>query len=102
MVRRYLIQFLLIFSFGCNFHSEKKVDAISPEKTVIDFIKWYDKNYDSISSIVPVTYTDFKKGDTTKYYTLDFEASEKYLSKLKVSGFLSEEYFNEQRKYFLH
>lgn len=67
---------------------------------VIKFLKWYKTNYKEINQIDLVDYESSIK-DSTKFYSLDFKATEKYLLKMKSSGLLSDKYIKDWQKYFL-
>jgi hypothetical protein len=71
-----------------------------PEETVRSFLVWYRDNAMRLAKIPMVRNAAFKKGDTTKYYRVDFAATEKYLAEMKASGFISEKYLYQWRAYF--
>jgi hypothetical protein len=71
-----------------------------PALTVLDFLEWYRKNMMNIGKAPMIDTKAFKKGDTTHYYTVNFEGTEKYLAEIKASGFVSEKYLESQRKDF--
>ena len=69
-------------------------DTLAMTNTVIDFLKWYKKNYEEANSF-GLTYQD-KQG----YYHVSLKECESYLNFLKSSGFISDTYVNEWTKYF--
>ncbi|HVE61147.1 MAG TPA: hypothetical protein VNA26_04970 [Chitinophagaceae bacterium] len=77
--------------------SENASDTKNPETVVHNFLKWYKNNDVRLNSIPLI-----KGGapDTTTFYSVDFTQTEKYLSELKKSGFLSDKYLNDLRTYF--
>ena len=86
-----------------NEKTESNIDETYTNKeslnTVIDFLNWYKNNYETVNQFNLVK----NKGvnyDSTKFYSVNFEESEKYLKKLKSSGFISDNYINKWRKYF--
>ena len=86
-----------------NEKTESNIDETLTNKeslnTVIDFLNWYKNNYETVNQLNLVK----NKGvnyDSTKFYSVNFEESEKYLKKLKSSGFISDNYINKWRKYF--
>lgn len=86
-----------------NEKTESNIDETYTNKeslnTVIDFLNWYKNNYETVNQLNLVK----NKGvnyDSTKFYSVNFEESEKYLKKLKSSGFISDNYINKWRKYF--
>lgn len=69
-----------------------------PKKTIIDFLHWYKNNMTRLDSFSLVN-TAFG-GDTTKFYSVNFEATEAYLAEFKKSGFVSDKYVQVMRGYF--
>lgn len=69
-----------------------------PAKTIIDFLKWYRINQDIQGGLV--NNADGKTLDSTKFFSVNFEGTEKYLSQLKSTGFISEKYLDKWREYF--
>jgi hypothetical protein len=53
-----------------------------------------------LDSISVVNNANEEVYDSTKFYSVNFEATEKYLRGLKESGYVSKEYLNYWRKYF--
>lgn len=71
--------------------------AISPDSTIIAFLTWYRDNEERLRQIQLV-----KGGleDTTTFYSVDFLATEKYLSELKKSGYVSNKFLDTLRQNF--
>ncbi|MBI2416497.1 MAG: hypothetical protein HYV28_01040 [Ignavibacteriales bacterium] len=71
------------------------------EITALDFMKWYKKNYDSIIAIEMVNnLPNTKNYDSTKFYSVNFAGTEKYLNYLKSSGYVSDKYLDYWRANF--
>jgi hypothetical protein len=68
-------------------------------KTVFDFLRWYRANYKQLSQITLVN-KSAADHDSTKYYSVNFKGAEDYLSRLKGSGYISDKYIDEWRRYF--
>lgn len=92
---------IILFCFACNNSNKKNTPIDEAQKTVIDFLNWYKNHYDSLGKFILVRNSDFVEPDSTKLYSVNFIETEKYLSALKSSGFISEQYLENQRKYFL-
>lgn len=71
-----------------------------PYHRVIGFLKWYKNNYDEVNKFELVNNATLEDYDSTKYYSVNREQTEAYLEEIKSSGFVSENYINERRKYF--
>lgn len=69
-----------------------------PANTITGFLKWYKVNMDRLGKI-PMVNNSFSE-DSTKLYSVNFEATEKYLAELKKSGFISDAYVTSSRDYF--
>jgi hypothetical protein len=67
-------------------------------ETIISFYKWYRDNPSIQMCLVSNTCND--TFDSTKFYSVDFKATEKYLSTLKHSGYISDQYISYWRDYF--
>ncbi|HEX8514565.1 MAG TPA: hypothetical protein VF868_00090 [Bacteroidia bacterium] len=76
---------------------EKQIDE-QPAKTIIDFLKWYRDHQTIQGGLVNNASND--KYDSTKYYSVNYEATEKYLTDLKTTGFISPKYIDKWREYF--
>jgi hypothetical protein len=66
--------------------------------TVINFYKWY-RSHRSIQGCL-VNNACGQAPDSTKFYSVNFEATEHYLAILKQSGFVSDVYLATQRTRF--
>lgn len=72
-------------------------NRISPDSTVIAFLKWYRDHENSLHQIQLLT---GGLEDTATFYSVDFKETERYLSELKKSGYLSDTFLDELRKHF--
>lgn len=82
-----------------NFDSTQ--ESIAAKKAVYNFLSWYLKVADSIISPQMVNNAWGEGGyDTTKFYSVNFVETEKYLSKLQHTGYISQHYLNHWRSYF--
>jgi len=115
-MKHYFVILILTILFSCssskteNENSNNTSDTIlnkssvnysldeQPAKTIIDFLKWYRENQGIQSNLV--NNSDSKTWDSTKFFSVNFAATEKYLSDLHATGFISEKYINEWRIYF--
>jgi hypothetical protein len=83
---------------GNNNDKSSKESNLNPNQTVIGFLKWYNSHLKEFQKIYfikdPFNYS------ATKYYSIDFNSTEKYISKLKSSGFIADYYLDSFRKYF--
>lgn len=86
--------------------SEKNIDSLKVERNesftikIKEFINWYGKNQTKLSQIELVNNSQNEIIDSTKFYSINFENTEKYLTEFKKSGLFSEKYIESQRKYF--
>jgi hypothetical protein len=88
--------------------NEKKIDPVEIElkenkiltNKILDFLNWYEKNQIKLSEIELVNNSSGEIIDTTKFYSVNFANTEKYLIEFKKSGLFSEKYIENQRKYF--
>jgi len=67
-----------------------------PAKTIIDFLKWYRLRQDTITNNL----VNNNDGTEQENYSVNFEETEKYLSNLKSTNFISDKYLNIWRNYF--
>ncbi len=68
-------------------------------QTVIGFLKWYRTQYSTLKQIRLVN----RKGageSRSEHYSVNFKGTEEYLSKLRGSGYISDEYIDKQRRIF--
>jgi hypothetical protein len=101
-MRSVALFFLLVLS-ACsgNVSETKHADTTSfkkTQKTVVDFLKWYRDNFDTVNSYTTVN--NLPPSDSTKYYSVNFEETNKYLLAFKKSGFVSNQYLETWRRYF--
>jgi hypothetical protein len=86
--------------------SKKNIDSLKVERNesltirIKEFINWYGKNQTKLSQIELVNNSRGEIIDSTKFYSVNFENTEKYLTEFKKSGLFSEKYIESQRKYF--
>jgi hypothetical protein len=86
--------------------SKKNIDSLKVERNesltirIKEFINWYGKNQTKLSQIELVNNSRGEIIDSTKFYSVNFENTEKYLTQFKKSGLFSEKYIESQRKYF--
>jgi hypothetical protein len=69
-------------------------------KTVVNFLKWYRDNMDRLAKIEMLNNYPSSE-DSTKYYSVNFEGTEQYLTELKNSGYISDQYIATWRQYFV-
>ena len=91
-----LLSFLFFFS-ACS-SPEKKEQQ--PEKVITYFLNWYKDNMHSLGKIELVNNSNNTTYDSTKFYTVNFDSTEKYLTAFKKSGFVSGKYIDQWRQYF--
>lgn len=72
-------------------------NRISPDRIIIAFLEWYRDNEDSLHQIQLLT---GGLDDTATFYSVNFKETERYLSELKKSGYLSDTFLDELRKHF--
>ena len=86
-MKRFLI--ILVFLSSCN-NSNPEKEAL---QTVTNFLGWYNENYNDANSFILVN-------QDSAYYSVNFEQTEKFLSYLKSSGYVTGAYLNHFRAYF--
>ena len=116
-MQRITIYISLIFILSCN--NEKndnnnnsadtsstasKIDsnkpASNPETTVINFLNWYKEKEQIIEKIELIN--NFTGSfDSTKFYSINFDNTNKYLNLFKTSGFVSNTYVKKWQDYFI-
>lgn len=108
-----IVYFLTILTaFSCYKKSGQKIDKTNttvstiknivdqePVKTVKEFLKWYRDNEKRLGTFGMVNNCSTIY-DSTKYYSVNFKSTEKYLTEMKKSGFISDKYINKWRQYF--
>ena len=108
---RVLVLIVIVFTFSYCSQTEDKntsttintlisADTTStPENTVLAFLKWYKDNGSGLSNNL-VLNNSTKERDSTKFYAVNFQATENYLKKLKETSMISDKYVNKWREYF--
>ena len=92
----YKVIIILTLSFNClNSYSQSNFTDTSAKTEVINFIKWYTQNIDSI-------YYKYKfvKLEKNKNYRIDFNQVNAFLINLKKCNMLSDNYIKEFKNYF--
>jgi hypothetical protein len=69
-----------------------------PAHTVVNFLAWYRVQQVRLSNIPMVNKPGMQ--NATKYYSINVKQTERYLSELKRSGFISDRYIRRWRAYF--
>jgi hypothetical protein len=72
-----------------------------PEVVAKAFLEWYRYNRDKLSSFQLVNNANGETFDSTKFYSVNFQATDKYLQAFKESGFVSSLYINNWKDYFV-
>lgn len=72
--------------------------TITPQQTVMNFLNWYKVGHPDLNANLVLNNGDGR--DTTKFYRVDFAATEKYLRALTGTGMVSEKYADKWRAYF--
>jgi hypothetical protein len=70
-----------------------------PARTIIDFLEWYRDNANKIETDL-VNNASNETSDSTKFYSVNFEATERYLTTLLKTDFISDKYADKWRAYF--
>jgi hypothetical protein len=105
----YIILLAIPFLLCCSENGQSKdnqqketetIDSsnIKAANTVINFYKWYRNNQNIQNCLVKNSCSE--TFDSTKFYAVDFDATEKYLSTLKQTGYISDKYISDWRTYF--
>lgn len=91
--------FLVICLTACSEKQNQTNSQVEqPTEAVISFLKWYRSHFDTMINIGLVN-QDLK--DSTGFYSVNFTETEHYLSEIKNSGFVSDQYLNNWRNYFV-
>ncbi len=93
-----LLMLSCLFFFSACSSPEKKEQQ--PEKVITDFLNWYKDNMHSLGKIELVNNSNNATYDSTKFYAVNFDSTEKYLTAFKNSGFVSDKYIDQWRQYF--
>lgn len=80
--------------------STENLETKESLQTVISFLKWYKANYKEVNNYELVNYKE-SMNDSTKYYSVNFAETDKYLEKLKSSKLLSIEYLETWKSHFI-
>jgi hypothetical protein len=86
-MKKFLVLLLIL---GCGAPSQQQ----DPLQTVKDFLNWYGVHYKEATSF------GFVNQGNGVNYSVNFTETEKFLSYMKSSGFVSEAYLSNFRKYF--
>ena len=102
---------LLAFSFLISCSQNHSVENEQPKatnstdtgnqeavNTIINFYKWYRNHLNIQQCLVNNECND--DFDSTKFYSVNFAATENYLTTLKNTGYISDTYISNWRKYF--
>ena len=110
MIRKYFSLVILFILTACSSNEQKNDVSPSepfvsytidqpPVTTVINFLKWYKINKHKLGAIEMVN-NAYKEHDSTKYYSVNFKETERYLAELKKSNFFSDKYIFDMKGYF--
>jgi hypothetical protein len=69
-------------------------------QTVISFLRWYKANYEKIIQNQNILVNNAGSDDTTKTYSVNFSETDNYLILFKSSGYVSDFFLDDWRKYF--
>lgn len=72
-----------------------------PEDIPFKFLIWYKANKDKLRAFEMVNNAGEESFDSTKFYAVNFQETEKYLSAVEKSGFVSSIFIENWRKYFV-
>lgn len=73
--------------------------APAPEETVLSFLNWYKDNGKNLANDL-VLYSSGENWDSTKFYAVNFPATETYLKTLTSTALVSNKYADKWRSYF--
>lgn len=90
--------FLIVIVFTLS-NCTQKDTTLKPENTVLSFLKWYKDNGQGIANDL-VLNIGIKDRDSTKFYAVNFPATENYLNTLKKTSMISDKYAKKWREYF--
>ncbi len=108
---RVLFLIVVIFTFlSCSPSKDKNTSTTfnklissdttsTPENTILTFLKWYKENGSGLTNKI-VFKNKANSIDSTKFYAVNFPATENYLKILKETGMISEKYVDKWREYF--
>ena len=72
----------------------------NPDTTILSFLRWYRNNQERLDAIPMVNNATGMVYDSARFYSVNFDASEKYLKEFDKSGYVSAIYIDKWRKYF--
>lgn len=78
-------------------NSQKPIARDELDNAIRGYLKWFRENRLRLDRFALVS---GKPGDATKMYTVNFAQTDLYLNELKTSGFVSNTYIENFRKYF--
>jgi hypothetical protein len=90
-----IVFFLLVLSTSPIFGQSQGQEPI---RTVVNFLKWYRVQQGRLNNI-PMVNKVGRQNESTNYY-INFKQTERYLSELRRSGFISDRYIRRWRAYF--
>jgi hypothetical protein len=75
-----------------------KTQNQEPTRTVVNFLEWYRVQHGRLNNIPMVN--KIGRHNEPINYSINFKQTERYLSELKSSGFISDRYMRRWRAYF--
>lgn len=87
---------LLLVLFSCT-NKQASEPAIGPTETVNNFLVWYRDHFDTM---INIGFVNQDTRDSTEYYSVNFSETERFLTELKNTGLVSDQYLNNWRTYF--
>jgi hypothetical protein len=87
--------FLLVLSTSPTFGQTQNPE---PTRTVVNFLEWYRVQHGRLNNIPMVN--KIGRNNRPINYSINFKQTERYLSDLQRSGFISERYMRRWRAYF--
>lgn len=116
-MQKITIYLLLIFILSCNneknsnntnsanisltgVKKESLKPSSTPEAVVISFLTWY-KDKEKIIEKIDLINNFTNSYDSAKFYSVNFDSTNKYLSLIKASGFVSNNYVKKWLDYFI-
>lgn len=98
-MKKIIISACILFSLiSCSDKKEETESNVEkPTATVINFLTWYR---DHMTTMINIGLVNQDMKDSTEFYSVNFQETERYLTELKNSGFISDQYLNTWRNYF--
>lgn len=95
-----LIYSVIIMSLNINNieAQNRQIQQNAPIKSVFAFLNWYKNNKPALEQINVIN--NYLSEDSSKPYSINFQKTEMYLSLTQKSGYVSDEYLNNWRRYF--